>query len=68
MNTIRVMSRTAIQFQKGRSVPEFKRHYGTEERCEVVLNKARWAMGFHCAHVNGHEHGLDYCRRLKRYQ
>jgi hypothetical protein len=35
------MSRNAIQFQKGLSLPEFLRLYGTEEHCEAALEKAR---------------------------
>lgn len=37
-----------IQFQKGLSLSEFMRHYGTEAQCEAVLFQARWAKGFRC--------------------
>jgi len=30
------MSRSAVQFQKGLSLPEFQRLYGTEEQCEAA--------------------------------
>ena len=30
------MSRSAIHFQKGLSLPEFQRLYGTEEQCVVL--------------------------------
>jgi len=36
------MARSAIQFQKGLSLRQFLRLYGTEERCEAALEKARW--------------------------
>ena len=62
------MSRSAIQFQKGLSLPEFLRLYGTEEQCEAALEKARWPDGFRCPRCQSHEHGLVYGRRLKRYQ
>ncbi|QPN67559.1 IS1595 family transposase [Synechococcus sp. CBW1006] len=62
------MARNGIQFQKGLSLPEFQRLYGTEEQCEAALEKARWPDGFRCPRCNGHEHGLVYGRRLKRYQ
>ena len=62
------MARSSIQFQKGLSLPGFQRLYGTEEQCEAALEKARWPDGFRCPHCNGHEHGLVYGRRLKRYQ
>ena len=62
------MARSAIQFQKGLSLPAFQRLYGSEEQCEAALEKARWPDGFRCPRCNGHEHGLVYGRRLKRYQ
>ena len=34
--------RRAIQFQKGLSLSEFQRLYGTEQHCEAALEKARW--------------------------
>ena len=68
INTSTAVARSTIQFQKGVSLPEFQRLYGTEEQCEAVMEKARWPDGFRCPRCNGHEHGLVYGRRLKRYQ
>jgi len=62
------MSRSAIHFQKGLSLLEFQRLYGTEEQCEAALEKARWPDGFRCPRCQGNEHGFVYGRRLKRYQ
>ena len=62
------MSRSAIQFQKGLSLLEFQRLFGSEEQCEAALEKARWPDGFRCPRCDGHDHGLVYGRRLKRYQ
>jgi transposase-like protein len=62
------MSRSAIHFQKGLSLLEFQRLYGTEEQCEAALEKARWPDGFRCPRCQGSQHGLVYGRRLKRYQ
>ena len=62
------MARSAIQFQKGLSLSEFQRLYGTEQQCEAALEKARWPDGLRCPRCNGSEHGLVYGRRLKRYQ
>ena len=62
------MARSGIQFQKGLSLLEFQRLYGTEELCEAALEKARWPDGFRCPRCKSHEHGLVYGRRLKRYQ
>jgi hypothetical protein len=41
-----VMNR--IQFQQGLSLPQFMELYGTEEKCGVALEKARWPNGFRC--------------------
>jgi hypothetical protein len=62
------MARNGIQLQKGVSLPEFQRLYGTEEQCEAALEKARWPGGFRCPRCNAHVHGLVYGSRLKRYQ
>ena len=35
-------------FQKGLSLPEFKRLYGTEKQCEVALEKVCGPDGFRC--------------------
>jgi hypothetical protein len=42
------MGGNAIQFQKGLSVPEFHKLYGTEALCEAALVKMRWPNGFRC--------------------
>jgi hypothetical protein len=39
------MERRAIQFQKGLSLSEFQRLYGTEDLCEAALEKTRWPDG-----------------------
>ena len=62
------MARSAIQFQKGLSLSEFQRLYGTEEQCEAALEKARWPDGFRCPRCGCQDHGLVYGRRLRRYQ
>lgn len=60
--------RSAIRFQKGFSLTEFQRLYGTDEQCEAALEKARSPNGFRCPRCGGHGHGLVQGRRLKRYQ
>ncbi len=62
------MARSGIQFQKGLSLPDFHRLYGTEEQCEAALETMRWPDGFRCPRCDGHAHGLVCGRRLKRYQ
>lgn len=62
------MGRNAIQFQKGLSVPEFQKLYGTEAQCEDALAHMRWPHGFRCPRCEGASHGLVYGRRLRRHQ
>lgn len=45
---LRVMAMNQIQFQPGLSMPEFFKLYGSESRCEVALERARWPDGFCC--------------------
>ncbi len=47
-----------IQFQPGLSLPQFMELYGTEEKCEAALEKARWPNGFQCPRCEGKEYGL----------
>ena len=42
------MSRNAIQFQKGLSLPKFLEKYGSEAACREALFKLRWPEGFRC--------------------
>jgi len=40
--------KNAIQFQKGYSLSEFFRHYGSEEQCRKALFEWRWPEGYSC--------------------
>ena len=42
------MKRNQVQFQKGLSLNEFLKHYGTEQQCFDALFKWRWPNGFEC--------------------
>lgn len=42
------MSMNRVQFQRGLSMAEFERLYGTEEQCEQALAAWRWPTGFAC--------------------
>lgn len=42
------MARNQVQYQKGMSLAEFFRQYGTEEQCYEALFKWRWSKGFVC--------------------
>ena len=37
-----------VQFQKGLSIAEFMKHYGTEAKCHTALVASRWPGGFVC--------------------
>ena len=58
------MARNPVQFQKGLSLIEFNRRYGTEERCHAALVKMRWPDGFMCPHCGGIEHSYSAARRI----
>lgn len=38
------MAMNQIQFQRGLSMPEFQRRYGTDGQCESALFAARWRL------------------------
>ena len=42
------MARNKVQFQKGLSLAEFNRLYGSEGQCHAALAKWRWPDGFSC--------------------
>lgn len=46
------MSRNQVQHQKGVSLNEFIRQYGTEEQCFDALYAWRWPEGFRCPNCN----------------
>ena len=56
------MSKNKIQFQKGLSLPEFSKNYGTEEQCLEALLKLRWPEGFECPKCQC----KAYCRLKRR--
>jgi len=37
-----------VQFQRGMSLSEFLREYGSEEQCMAALERLRWPQGFRC--------------------
>lgn len=52
------MAINGIQFQKGLSLAQFMKDYGTEADCEAALILARWPRGFvcpKCAHCIAYE-------------
>ncbi len=53
------MAINKVQFQKGLSLNEFLKQYGTEEQCFNTLYKLRWPEGFQCPNC-----GYDKCCQL----
>lgn len=51
------MAKNQVQFQKGLSLPQFLKHYGTESQCHDALFAWRWPSGFICPEC-GH---AGYC-------
>jgi ribosomal protein L37AE/L43A len=60
------MAINAIQFQKGLSITDFIKDYGTEAQCEAAFAKARWPRGFQCPCCR-HEAAYEFRRRSLAY-
>lgn len=58
------MARNAVQFQKGLSMAEFNRLYGTEKQCHAALVRMRWPDGFVCPKCGGRKHSYLAPKRL----
>jgi hypothetical protein len=58
------MARNPVQFQKGLSLIEFSRRYGTDEQCRTALVRMRWPDGFVCPKCGGKKHGYSAARRI----
>jgi ribosomal protein L37AE/L43A len=53
-----------VHFQKGLSLIEFNRRYGTDEQCHKALVAMRWPDGFACPHCQGRKHSYSSARRI----
>ena len=60
------MARNKVQFQRGLSLAEFNKAYGTEDQCHDALVKMCWPDGFVCPKCNGRAHA--YCAPRKLFQ
>jgi transposase-like protein len=60
------MAINAIQFQKGMSMIEFQRRFGTEAQCQEAFEKARWPSGFECPACSGTAHST-FLRSGRKY-
>lgn len=60
------MAINPVQFQKGLSMAEFLRRYGTEAQCAAALERARWPRGFACPACRDPRHSV-FEREGRRY-
>jgi transposase-like protein len=56
------MSKNKVQFQKGMSLPDFMKAYGTEGQCREMVFRSLWPNGFRCPDC-GHD---KYCEIRSR--
>ncbi len=56
------MSKNTVQFQKGYSLSDLFRDYGSEMQCEAALFNWRWPNGFTCPDC----HSTSYCKLKSR--
>jgi hypothetical protein len=56
--------RNGVQFQKGLSMAEFMRLYGTEAQCHAALVEMRWPDGFVCPKCEERRHSFCEPKRL----
>ena len=50
------MAKNPVQFQKGLSLSDFLRSYGTQQQCEQALYQWRWPDGFVCPNCEHRSH------------
>ena len=62
------MAKNQVQFQKGFSLPDFFREYGTDDQCEKALFAWRWPTGFVCPNCHSIRHCKLKCRQLYQCQ
>ncbi len=60
------MAMNRVQFQKGLSMVEFLKHYGTVEQCHAALVASRWPAGFVCPHC-GETHHSTFVREGRQH-
>ena len=66
------MRKNSVQFQKGLSLAEFQRHYGSAEACRDAVAQLRWPNGFLCPECGNstfcvlRRRSLYQCHRCRR--
>ena len=62
------MGINTVQFQKGLSMAEFMKRYGTEEKCHAALIASRWPTGFVCSECGCSRHCTFERKDLQYWQ
>ncbi|MES2315890.1 MAG: IS1595 family transposase [Pseudomonadota bacterium] len=57
-----------VQFQPGMSMTQFMTRYGTQEQCEMALEKCRWRDGFECPMCTHKGHYVVWHGKAKTFQ
>ena len=58
------MAINTVQLQKGMSIQEFMKQYGTEAQCIGALESQRWPNGFQCRFCSSKKHCILGKKRL----
>jgi len=58
------MKKNQVQFQKGYSLTDLFKNYGTEDQCTEALFKWRWPDGFQCPQCGSSRHSVIKTRKL----
>ena len=58
------MSVNIVQLQRGISIPEFMKQYGTEDKCISALESQRWPNGFICLSCGNKNYCILKTKRL----
>jgi transposase-like protein len=58
------MCKNKVQFQKGYSLADLIKNYGTEDQCAEALFKWRWPDGFRCPDCGSGHYSVIKTRKL----
>ena len=58
------MRKNQVQFQKGYSLTDLFKNYGTEDQCSEALFKWRWPEGFRCPDCGSSSYSIIKTRKL----
>ena len=58
------MPKNHVQFQKGQSLRDFLKLYGTELQCAQAVFQARWPQGFRCPACGYHKDCQLHTRKV----